>query len=146
MRKAKQVNPWPTYEAIRDEMGETNDCTVVSLAQVLDVPYEAAHEAMARLAGRENGKGASPFPLAMRFPSVFVQVPLPRDGDITLAEFCRVHSVGRYWVGVDGHQLAVINGKVVDHSRRVRRRVWSAHSVFRSKFEGFHPPLCLEHK
>lgn len=143
MSKAKQVNPWPYYEAIRSAMGEKSDCTVVSLAQVLDVPYEAAHEAMARLAGREHGKPARGCILAIKLPAVFVKVQLPSDGNITLAEFCRVHNVGRYWVGVDGHRLAVINGKVVDHSRGVRRRVWSAYKVHRDKFEGLTPPLGL---
>lgn len=109
---------------------ETNDCTVVSLAYALRVPYDVAHLIMGK-AGRQHRKGASMWAAARLIePGRLVEVnglPYP---PITLAEFCREHRHGRYWVGVTGHALVVENGRVCDHSDKMRRRVdkaWRIH-------------------
>lgn len=105
---------------------ETNDCTVVSLAYALRVPYDVAHLIMGK-AGREHRKGASMHVAAKLIePGRLVEVnglPYP---PITLAEFCREHRHGRYWVGVTGHALVVENGRACDHSDKMRRRVGKA--------------------
>lgn len=122
------------FEAMREESrarNETNDCTVVSLAYALRIPYDATHLIM-RQAGREHRKGACMWSAAELIePGRLVEVKgLPFDPQITLNEFCKEHPVGRYWVGVTGHALVVENGRVCDHSDKGRRRVGKAWRVY----------------
>lgn len=140
MSRVKHVYNWGNYAEERAARGETKDCTVVSLAQVLDIPYGEAHGIM-RAHGRENGQGHHMHRPAESYPAVFSKVQgIPHEG-ISLAEFCRAHKVGRYWVAVTGHALAVINGKVVDHSRGVRRRIDYAYRVNKANYHGDPPKL-----
>lgn len=117
---------------------ETNDCTVVSLAYALRVPYDVAHLIMGK-AGREHRKGASMHVAANLIePGRMFEVVLPLDYCITLAEICKTHTVGRYWVGVIGHALVVENGRVCDHSDKMRRRVdkaWRVHDKPQMRIE-----------
>ena len=136
MTKVKQVYNWAQYEEARDARNEDNDCTVVSLAFLLDLPYGLAHGIMRATAGRQHRQPAHMHLAVEAYPAVFKEVEgMPIEG-ISLAEFCRVHSTGRYWVRVTGHALAVINGKVYDHSRKVRRRVTDAWRVDKAAFHG----------
>lgn len=51
------------YKALREaseKRGERNDCSVVAVAAVCDVPYEVAHETLRKL-GRTRGRGTSTF-------------------------------------------------------------------------------------
>lgn len=141
MSKVKHVCNWGDYRAERERMGETNDCTVVSLAQVLEIPYGEAHGIM-RAHGRQHRRGMHMWPVADSYPSVLSMVKGLAIDEISLAEFCRAHSVGRYWVEVTGHALAVVNGKILDHSRKVRRRVMRAWKVDKANYHG-DPPLRL---
>lgn len=121
------------FEAMRAESrarNETNDCTVVSLAYALRITYDAAHLIMGK-AGREHRKGASMFMAARLIePGRLVEVKGLPNPAITLNEFCKTHSIGRYWVGVTGHALVVENGRVCDHSDKGRRRVGKAWRVY----------------
>lgn len=136
----KHVYNWGDYREERDARGENNDCTVVSLAQVLEIPYGEAHSIM-RAHGRVKGRGCHMSAPAASYPGVFDKVKGLEHDEISLAEFCRAHKVGRYWVAVTGHALAVINGKVVDHSRAVRRRIDYAYRVNKANYHGDPPKL-----
>lgn len=138
----KHVYNWGDYREERESRGETNDCTVVSLAQVLEIPYGEAHGIM-RAHGRVKGRGCHMSAPAASYPAVFTKVQGLEPDEISLAEFCRTHKVGRYWVEVTGHALAVVNGKVVDHSRKVRRRVQRAWKVTKANYHG-DPPKLLQ--
>ena len=109
---------------------ETNDCTVISLAYALRIPYDAAHLIMGK-AGREHRRGASMWAAARLIePGRLVEVKGLPYPSITLAEFCREHRHGRYWVGVTGHALVVEGGRVCDHSDKMRRRVDKAWRIY----------------
>lgn len=121
------------FEAMRAESRarkETNDCTVVSLAYALRITYDAAHLIMGQ-AGREHRRGASMRAAARLIePGRLVEVKGLPYPSITLNEFCKTHTIGRYWVGVTGHALVVENGRVCDHSDKGRRRVDKAWRVY----------------
>lgn len=51
------MKAYETHNAQRSMLSETNDCTVLSIAEAAGVDYNTAHEAMRR-AGREHGFGA----------------------------------------------------------------------------------------
>lgn len=130
VRRKERLDIFVQMEKESRARNETNDCTVVSLAYALRVPYDVAHLIM-REAGREHRKGASMWRAASIIePGRLVEVmglPYP---PITLSEFCATHKYGRYWVGVTGHALVVENGRVCDHSDKMRRRVDKAWRVF----------------
>ena len=111
------------YKADREALGEDNDCTVVSLAYALRITYDEAHQIMGR-AGREDRSHGSMIASSRVVGEDILKrvegLPYPY---ITLSEFCKTHPIGRYWVGVTGHALVVENGRVCDHSDKVRRRV-----------------------
>lgn len=142
MSKIKHAYNWGDYREVRKEMGEDRDCTVVSLAQVLEIPYREAHSIMRLHAGRVNGRGSHMGPVSDAYPAALKRVSGLPMRSITLAEFCRVHNTGRYWVEVTGHALAVVNGKILDHSRKVRRLVVRAWRVDKSAYHG-RPTLLI---
>lgn len=130
MRKKSCVNIWEIYKAEQEARNETNDCTVVSLAYALRLPYDVAHLIMAKSGRVERSWGSMTCAAAIVEPGRLVKVeglPFPH---ITLSEFCKTHPIGRYWVGVTGHALVVENGRVCDHSDKVRRRVDMAWRVY----------------
>lgn len=121
------VDTYRIHGQDRRAMLEDNDCTVVSLAHVMRWPYREAHS-LAALKGREQGRPTYMEPIAMALDAM-TPVSLPHDEYPTLAEFCRVHPVGRFWINANAHALAVVNGKVCDHSPCRRRRVYRAWAV-----------------
>lgn len=110
---------------------EANDCTVISLAYALRITYDAAHLIMAQ-SGRPDRQGGHMHEAAKLIdPERLVKVKgLPYAPCITLNEFCEMHPIGRYWVGVTSHALVVENGRVCDHSDKGRRRVDMAWRVY----------------
>lgn len=123
MRKKPRINTFALYEEDRERMSETNDCTVVSLAYALGITYPEAHEAMRR-AGREHRRAAWMHPAVEGLePGVATPVKLPYEYSITLAEFVSAHPRGRFLLGVTEHALVVVDGRICDHSDKVRRRV-----------------------
>jgi hypothetical protein len=117
------VEIYSRYDECRKALNETNDCTVTSLAFVMDWSYREAHSHMRSFAGRAVG-GRAPMHMGALALNALSEVKgLCPDKGVTLGEFCKAHPVGRYWVNVTGHALAVINGQVHDHSLKPRRRV-----------------------
>ena len=112
-------------------MGESNDCVVVSLAYAIGLPYKAAHLVAFRSGRKDCGCGSMLKVAGILEQGIMERVTLPDNYYITLAEFCREHPRGRYWVGVTGHALVVENGRICDHSEKPRRRVDMAWRVLK---------------
>jgi hypothetical protein len=131
------VEIYSRYNECRKALNETNDCTVTSLAFLMGWPYRDAHKAMER-GGRQHRKGRYMHTAAASADMKMVNGLCPDKG-VTLGEFCKAHPVGRYWVEVTKHALAVVDGQVHDHSLRPLRRVkraWRIHNE---------PQLRIEH-
>lgn len=122
------VDVYPRYEADRITRNEDNDCAVVSLAVLTGWHYGKAHTAMRMTAGRDERQPAHVYIAARHFGFERVK-GISVVNRISLSEFCSAHPRGRYWVGVAGHALAVINGRVHDHTLGLRRRVSEAYRV-----------------
>lgn len=117
------VDNWERYAQDRIAANEDNDCAVISLATLMGWTYGKARTAM-RVTGGRDDRGRASMHIAAKNMASMVEVNglCPEKG-VTLGEFCKVHKRGRYWVNVTGHALAVINGKIHDHSYSPRRRV-----------------------
>lgn len=125
------VDTYKQFAACRAGAGEANDCTVISLAAVMNWPYQLAHSHMRNSAGRAVGGGANMEIAANALDAMSEVGGICPEKGICLGDFCKAHPAGRYWVFVTGHALAVVNGQVHDHSLRPRRRVryaWRIHT------------------
>lgn len=110
VRKPRKV-PLCKTDAGRDVPGETNDCTVRSLAVAGQMPYAKAHEMMRTLCGRRSGKGCCPY----RAYEAAGAKRLPIDyRRMTLGQFLRRYPVGRFAVTVHAHALAIVDGAAYD--------------------------------
>lgn len=106
-------------------MNETNDCTVKAFAISLGTSYDKAHRHLQNFCERKRRKGIisrEMIPNSLT-NTKFSIGPYSKSNRITLSEFCRRHPVGRFYVVVARHAIAVIDGVVYDHSDRPRRRV-----------------------
>jgi hypothetical protein len=109
---------------------EHNDCTVRALANASAMPYEDAHVLLKKY-GRKNRCGAkfstmhsaykeAGFVLdsvhGTNIQSRYVARITKREAEagITLGKILPKLSFGEYIVNVNGHALAVVNGKVID--------------------------------
>lgn len=133
--KEPWINNYPKYKEERDKMKETRDCVVVSFSEVWGAPYASAHAHIRRQFKRRNRVGTSDLecrdainlcPKTKMAKKVWVK----KEEQPTLATFCKEHPVGRYWVFVRAHALAVIDGVVYDHSYKPRRKVQYAYRVY----------------
>lgn len=128
------VDNWERYRQDRIAANESNDCTVISLATLMGWTYGKAHSFMRFFGGREDRRPASMYVAAANKSDTLSEVNgLCPDKGVTLGEFCKVHKRGRYWVNVTGHALAVIDGKIHDHSYSPRRRVRYAWRIQETK-------------
>lgn len=133
------VDNWEQHKEIRAKYRETNDCMVVSFAAVWDAPYDKAHRHMALQFKRKPRRGV-PYKVGRdnaisNCPkTVMRKGPYTKENRISLGKFCLAHPVGRYWVFVSGHALAVIDGVVYDHSHKPRRMVQIAYRVYPVQF------------
>lgn len=126
----KYVYNWPKYKEVRDALKETRDCTVVSMAEVFDMEYLKAHKILRERFKRKSRKGVNVDKLAELMSEYTIKKgPYTWENKISLGQFCKKHPVGRYYVIVRGHALAVIDGVVYDHSDKPRRMVVSAWRV-----------------
>jgi len=132
MEDIKHTNPYPKYEKDRLRFKERNDCTVVTFAEVFNTTYDKAHEHLKVNCGRLNRKGLKTIQLLA--PSLkrtkFKVGPYTKQNAITIGQFVKKHPIGRYYVCVRGHALAIIDGVVCDHSERFRRKIIFAMRVY----------------
>lgn len=128
------VDNWGKYREERDRRNEYRDCVVVSFCEVWGAPYDAAHRHIRKMFGRKNRQGtntANCRDAVARCPKTKMAKKEWSKGERpTLAQFCKNHPEGRYWVFVRGHALAVIDGIVYDHKHGPRRRVAFAFRVY----------------
>jgi hypothetical protein len=98
---------------------ERNDCGVVALANVADLPYDTAY-AIAKASGRRARciSYADRVAEAARVAGVRVRKLALRRR--TLGRFVRERPVGRYYVRVGHHIVAVVNGTVTDGTKLTR--------------------------
>lgn len=102
---------------------ESNDCAVIALSIVADIPYAWAHEILRVDGDRKVGDGPN-WPLFLKQgPFKFKQVKL--DGHVSLKNFVKTNPEGRFVImlrprcrrpkhGEDCHAASVVDGVVYD--------------------------------
>ena len=94
--------------------GFFKDCTVRALAVASGIPYAEA-EAIAKRAGRKHNRGFSTsriLKVARKEGLKFKRIP--HSTHRQLSTFVRTHPAGHYLVVLNGHALAVVDGRVHD--------------------------------
>lgn len=92
---------------------QRNDCTVRAYALCFNLSYDQAYEFLASK-GRKSGKG---FRIDPVLPNKISFPPVAGVKRMTLANFCRLYSEGRYICKIAKHVLPVIDGVVYDTDR-----------------------------
>ena len=117
------MNHIDNYKGV-DQNGDTNACTVHALSAVTGKSFKDCQIITATY-GRKFGQGMRAFHVAKMLDKKCdaIEFCFYRDERFTLAQFIKEHPKGTYYVLVEGHALAVINGDLYDHSRKLRRRV-----------------------
>lgn len=115
------------------EMKENNDCTVFAWCNVFDAPYVSSHRWLQRH-GRPTRRGmfANQIKSAL-FACKRATVkagPYTKKDRITVADFCKKHPVGRYYVYYVGHAFAIRDGIVYDYKHGPRRQITGAFRVY----------------
>lgn len=135
--EADYVNTHLYFRRDSKAMKEDKDCTVMSFATVWGCTYQQAHEHLRMSAGRKlrHGLPTDKFDSAAWWcrKTKMKSGPYTENNKISLGQFCKEHPVGRYWVRVRGHALAVIDGVIYDHSYKPRRMVVKAFRVYGPK-------------
>lgn len=136
-------NPYPEIKKSSNKaVFETNDCCVVALTVALNSKYDDVHSFLSRNNLRVSKRGMTRDSV-LKIPSLFNRVkcrvgPYSDTNRITLSNFIKKHSQGRYFVLVRGHALAVVDGVVYDHTEKLRRQVTWAMRVYLSSAELSH--------
>lgn len=104
---------------------EKSDCTVRALSNVLQIPYEEAHQFIKYYCKRKNGTGVRTFELLNLFnknKQVFINrfnVSLWEEKRFkTINQLIKAKPNGRFYVLVSRHATAVIDGQVADMGSR----------------------------
>lgn len=124
--------------------GDNNSCTVKALSATFGISYDEAYEYAAKTWGRVKGKGVFTSSILRSFPDSFdssrtvfgttvERVKATKDykqpdktiktRKMTLATFATTYKTGTYYILVNGHALAVIDGEVVDFKEELGRKV-----------------------
>jgi len=122
-----------------DNIGEANDCTVKAIAIACQIPYREAHQYLASL-GRQKGRGWywKTHVRGNRLISGYmdnlkrlhVEYESVEVASRTVSQIERELQDGHYIVQVNGHALALVNGKVEDWTAGRKHHV---KQVFRIK-------------
>ena len=135
---------------------ETNDCVVRAFMAALDVTYEVAHSWVAKKLHRQNRRGTSTstflynilgktkngkkikmygvspshdFLINHKFKDakIITNPKYKKPTGYTLRSFIENHPIGRYFVIVEGHAVAVVGGKLYGNTfegeYKINRRV-----------------------
>ena len=107
---------------IRDD----NYCAVLAYAQATNVGYSVAYETLQEF-GREHGKGFHRDGVTKLMESIGAEwVWMLPKGTMTIREFTEAFPLGNYYVSLDSHACAVVDGIVLDNFFNVGRIVYSA--------------------
>lgn len=130
--------------------GDSNYCTVTALSASFSISADEAHEFATRKWARRRGKGVATVTMLNTFPVAEGHYKEALDKRITrvkaeqdykqpdgsiktramnLSSFCKKYPVGSYYILVPGHALAIINGEVVDHTDKPKRRIRFAWNI-----------------
>jgi hypothetical protein len=132
--------------------GDRNYCTVTALSATFSISANEAHEYAAKAWGRKKSRGVATavmlrsFPMAEGFSYAkdvmgkdVVRIKAEQDykqpdGSIktrsmNLSTFAKKHPRGKFYILVKGHALAIIDGEIVDHTDKPKRRVYYAWKV-----------------
>jgi len=130
--------------------GDSNYCTVSALSVTFEVPFDQAYSYASVLWGRKRGKGVRTVTMFRTFPNTEggSQAVLGKgmtkikakhdykqpDGSIktrsmNLSTFSKKYPRGKYYILVKGHALSVIEGEIVDHTDKPKRRICHAWKV-----------------
>ena len=121
------INNSPIYNVDSDRYKEDNDCLVRAMATAFNTSYDKAHAHMKKI-GRPPKKGIDTSVFIETFPKSLVNTkykvgPYSRKNKITIARFCKEHPVGRYFIVLKGHAIAIVDGVVYDYKHAPRRQV-----------------------
>ena len=94
-------------------MTKRADCTVKALATVADIGYELA-EQIALDGGRKLGRTGNSLRIIEAAKRHGLKFRKLRFTNKTVAKFCRLHPVGRFYLRKRGHAFAVLDGAVMD--------------------------------
>ena len=132
--------------------GDSNYCTVTALSASFSVSADEAYEYAATVWNRKRAKGVRTLTMLSTFPQAegfsqakeiltkdVIRVKAEQDykqsdGSIitrsmNLSTFAKKHPRGRFYILVKGHALAIIDGEIVDHTDKPKRRVYYAWKV-----------------
>jgi len=131
---------------------DRNYCTVSTLSATFEMSYDEAYSFASKEWGRKRGKGVATIDMLESFPQAVgkdyakkvlsqevVRVKAEHDykqpdgstktRDMTLSTFSKKYPRGKYYILVKGHALAIINGEIVDHTDKPKRRIRYAWKV-----------------
>lgn len=123
-----------------------NYCTVTALSVTFGVPYDEAYDYARGEWSRVRGRGVTTSIMLRSFPQAegkeyaskvlnqaVVRVKAEQDykqpdgsiktRDMNLSTFCKRYPKGKYYILVKGHALAVVDGEVIDHTDKPKRRI-----------------------
>jgi hypothetical protein len=106
----------------------TGDCAIVALMHVIEQPYDTAYQLLKPY--RTCDCSGTDLRTAFRTHDLekhFVPLGCFMNGRTTLANFVYHHPKGRYVILVPAHALAVIDGRVYDHTLGPNRLVIGAY-------------------
>lgn len=116
------------YNELREESnryGETNDCSVVATAMVLDLSYNDAHALLYKL-GRRARAGFNTMRLEVHLGSRCskrVYPTQPNGSNYTIKTVPSLLPLGKHLIFTAGHVLACINGSILDWTEDRKHRV-----------------------
>jgi hypothetical protein len=114
---------------------ERNDCAVKAFAIVMNTSYDRAHKHLSLQCGRQHRKHG-PIQCDKVLPESLKNTkhrvgPYAWVGEkVTIKKFCDKHPIGRYFVLVRGHAIAIIDGIVYDWGDKPRRQIYWAMRVY----------------
>ena len=127
-------------------VGDSNYCTVSALSATFSISADEAYEYASKAWERRRRKGVSTLKMLRTFPNAeglsyakevmgkdVIRMKAEQDykqpdGSIrtrsmTLSTFAKKYSRGKFYILVKGHALAVIDGEIVDHTDKPKRRI-----------------------
>jgi len=121
-----------TYERIgkaSDKMGETNDCAVVAVAAVCNVPYEYAHSLFKKHGRRNRGSTkATMISAVLKDMQVWPELIRPKAKTVKSLKYC-LPEKGRFLVWTSRHILACVNGEIIDWTEGRLHRITKMHRI-----------------
>lgn len=103
-------------------------CTTVTLACAMDWTYQVADRYLQDYGKKRHVScGWDGWENAIKALGIPTEkLPYNNKNKITINQFVKKYPDGTYVVGVSGHVLTIKEGTILDHSYKVRRRIFTA--------------------